>query len=55
MNPEARRILPQLAFNTFASRFQKPSLDEGFTEIIEVDFKFEGSKDTKKLWSRYWV
>ncbi|ORY12270.1 polynucleotide kinase 3 phosphatase-domain-containing protein [Clohesyomyces aquaticus] len=54
-NPEKRTILPKLAFTGFASRYRKPSLDEGFREIIEMDFKFEGSEEQKKMWGRYWV
>jgi hypothetical protein len=39
MNPEKRTILPALAFRSFTSRYQKPTLSEGFQDIIEWDFK----------------
>jgi bifunctional polynucleotide phosphatase/kinase len=54
MNPESRQILPQLAFNTFGSRYQEPKTDEGFSEIVPVEFKFEGTDDDKTMWARYW-
>lgn len=39
MNPENRSILPKIAFTTFNSRFQQPSLDEGLSDITEVEFQ----------------
>ncbi|KAK2606504.1 hypothetical protein N8I77_005247 [Diaporthe amygdali] len=54
MNPEARTALPKLAFNGFASRFKKPSIKEGFQDVVEVDFKFRGSKEEFAIWGRYW-
>lgn len=38
-NPENRTILPKLAFTSFASRFRAPKLEEGFKEIVTVDFE----------------
>ena len=54
MNPESRQVLPQLAFNYFASRYQEPRQEEGFSEIVPIDFKFDGSEDDKKVWGKYW-
>lgn len=54
MNPEAREGLPELAFNTFNARYQEPKLDEGFLEIIIVNFSFSGSEQDRKVWSKYW-
>lgn len=31
-------MLPKLAFTSFASRYRAPKLEEGFKEIIKVDF-----------------
>jgi bifunctional polynucleotide phosphatase/kinase len=55
MNPEARVALPKLAFNGFASRFKQPKTDEGFQEVVEVDFQFRGSKEELAIWGRYWL
>lgn len=55
LNPEARAPLPKLAFNSFSSRFKAPNLDEGFQDVVEVDFKFRGTKDEYAKWGRYWT
>ncbi|KAI9815120.1 MAG: hypothetical protein M1827_002963 [Pycnora praestabilis] len=39
MNPEGRTILPKVAFTGFTARFRAPNPDEGFQEIVKVDFK----------------
>ncbi|KAL8872108.1 MAG: hypothetical protein Q9174_002204 [Haloplaca sp. 1 TL-2023] len=38
-NPENRAILPHSAFSSFASRFKKPKAEEGFQDVIQVDFQ----------------
>lgn len=38
-NPENRSILPHLAFSSYASRFKKPSMAEGFDDIITLEFQ----------------
>ncbi|KAK1765385.1 polynucleotide kinase 3 phosphatase [Phialemonium atrogriseum] len=55
LNPESRPSLPKLAFNGFSSRFKEPKLKEGFQEIVEVDFKFRGTKEEYEVWGRYWL
>lgn len=48
-------MLPKMAFNSFASRFKEPKAQEGFDEIIQVDFKFRGTKEEYEIWGRYWL
>jgi bifunctional polynucleotide phosphatase/kinase len=55
LNPEARQGLPKLAFNTFSSRFKEPKTEEGFEEIVPVDFKFRGTKEEYDIWARFWL
>ncbi|KAI9676783.1 MAG: hypothetical protein M1829_002878 [Trizodia sp. TS-e1964] len=55
MNPEGRPILPMLALVGYASRYQEPSLEEGFQDITAVDFKFSGSEQQRAVWKRYWI
>jgi len=55
MNPESRESLPKLAFNSFASRFKEPKKKEGFQNIVEVDFRFQGTKEEYSTWGRYWL
>lgn len=46
--------LPQVAFNTFRSKYQPPSKSEGFEIIIQVSFKAEfTSEDDIKLFKSY--
>jgi hypothetical protein len=54
-NPESRTSLPGIAFGDFARRFRAPTLDEGFDDIIPVEFQFHGSEEAKGLWGQYWV
>lgn len=54
-NPESRTSLPGIAFGDFARRFEKPTLAEGFEDIIPVTFRFQGDEEAKKLWTQYWV
>ncbi|KAL8697374.1 MAG: hypothetical protein Q9201_007155 [Fulgogasparrea decipioides] len=54
-NPEKRMILPHTAFSSFASRFKQPKADEGFEDVVRVDFQFQGDGEQRKLWSRYWI
>lgn len=55
MNPEAREVLPSIAFNGFKSRFKEPKTNEGFQEVFEVEFKFRGTKEEYAIWGRYWT
>ncbi|KAM3069449.1 DNA kinase/phosphatase Pnk1, variant 2 [Clarireedia jacksonii] len=55
MNPENRSILPKLAFTSFSSRYQKPEMTEGFQDITEVPFKFEGSEAQREIWTQHWI
>ncbi|EYE99471.1 putative DNA 3'-phosphatase Tpp1 [Aspergillus ruber CBS 135680] len=54
LNPESRTSLPGIAFGDFGRRFKEPSLDEGFSDIIRVKFRFHGRDEEKRLWSQYY-
>ncbi|KAJ5894348.1 hypothetical protein N7495_006039 [Penicillium taxi] len=55
LNPEARTSLPGIAFGDFKRRYSPPTLDEGFEDIISVEFSFKGDDEAKKLWGQWWV
>ncbi len=55
MNPEKRTSLPRIAFNTFKSKFKEPKEKEGFEDIVEIDFRFRGTKEEYDIWARYWL
>ncbi|KAG6185459.1 hypothetical protein E4U27_000515 [Claviceps purpurea] len=50
-----RKILPALAWISFDKDFQKPSIEEGFQDIIQVPFQFRGTLDEYKVWAQYWT
>lgn len=55
LNFEARELVPQIAFSSYAKRFKEPKLSEGFSEVIEQDFVFVGTKEDHAIWAKYWV
>ncbi|KAL1383230.1 polynucleotide kinase 3 phosphatase-domain-containing protein [Phyllosticta capitalensis] len=55
LNPEQRSMLPKLAFTSFVSRFRQPTKDEGFQELVEVDFVFEGDDAARETWGQFWI
>ena len=38
-NPERRKILPHSAFASFAARFRQPKMEEGFQDIVTIEFQ----------------
>ncbi|KAL2013806.1 hypothetical protein VTN00DRAFT_1331 [Thermoascus crustaceus] len=56
LNPESRTLLPGMAFADFARRFREPDASkEGFEDIVQVDFRFEGDEEARKRWCQFWV
>jgi len=49
------RRVPDVAFNKFKSSYAEPTLDEGFTEILKVEFvpDFEGEQHKKWFQQNY--
>jgi len=51
---ESRRdIIPYVAFIGFRNHYEEPQLTEGFSEIIKVNWVFEGSEEERKRWSMW--
>ncbi|KAI4187718.1 MAG: hypothetical protein L6R41_002620 [Letrouitia leprolyta] len=40
-NPDKRTILPHSAFSSFASRFKQPTAQEGFQDLVSIDFQVD--------------
>lgn len=55
LNFEARELVPQIAFSSYAKRFKEPKVSEGFAEVIEQDFVFVGTQEEHAIWAKYWV
>jgi hypothetical protein len=50
---QRRELLPETAFISFKNSLEEPAKTEGFDEIRRVNFKFDGSDEERKLWSRW--
>ncbi|KAI9313286.1 polynucleotide kinase 3 phosphatase-domain-containing protein [Dichotomocladium elegans] len=50
-----RDVLSDIVFRSFKSRLQEPKLSEGFEEIKQINFVFEGSDEDKVNWLRWWI
>ncbi|KAI0713316.1 PNK3P-domain-containing protein [Earliella scabrosa] len=48
-----RDILPMLAFNSFRTDFEEPTVDEGFSEVRKVNWVFEGDEEARKRWNMW--
>ncbi|KAF7156868.1 hypothetical protein CNMCM5623_000713 [Aspergillus felis] len=55
LNPESRAPLPGIAFGDFLKRFKEPTMEEGFSDIVRVDFRFQGDEEARRIWGQYWV
>ncbi|KAI2622623.1 DNA kinase/phosphatase Pnk1 [Xylaria nigripes] len=54
LNPEARSVLPAIAFNGYFSRLREPTVKEGFQDLVPIEFKFSGTKEEYAIWGQYW-
>ncbi|GAA6011052.1 hypothetical protein JCM11491_005920 [Sporobolomyces phaffii] len=52
-NGKARELLPVIAFDSYAAKFQEPKVKEGFEEIKHISFQFEGTPEQREKWDRW--
>ncbi|EIE89353.1 hypothetical protein G6F46_005521 [Rhizopus delemar] len=50
-----RDLISSIVFRTFKSKFQEPTLKEGFSEIKHVNFVFDGDKSDYEEWKKWWI
>lgn len=50
---QKRTILPDSAFASFQQSGTPPEVSEGFKEVKQVTFKFEGSEEERKAWCQW--
>ncbi|KAH7303329.1 polynucleotide kinase 3 phosphatase-domain-containing protein [Stachybotrys elegans] len=55
MNPEGRAIFPRNPFLKLMDEFQRPTMREGFTEVISMGFQWMGSDEELQIWRKYWI
>lgn len=46
-----REKVPNIAYFGFQKNYEEPSLEEGFSEIVDVRWYFEGSEEERKRWN----
>ncbi|KAF0526873.1 PNK3P-domain-containing protein [Gigaspora margarita] len=46
--------LPDIAFNVYNSKFFEPKLEEGFQEVIHINFIFEGNDHERKIFNLWY-
>lgn len=50
-----RELLGKIAFRTFKSKLQPPTMAEGFDELKQINFVFEGDEEARKNWKQWLV
>ncbi|KAL4257410.1 PNK3P-domain-containing protein [Pleurotus pulmonarius] len=50
---ERRPAVPYLAFTGYRAAFEEPEADEGFDEIRQVNWVFEGGEEERKKWGMW--
>jgi len=48
-----RDILPYVAFIGFRDNYQEPKTSEGFSEVIKVNWLFEGDEEARQRWNMW--
>lgn len=48
-----RELLGKIAFRTFKSKLQPPTMAEGFDELKQINFVFEGSEEARRKWKQW--
>lgn len=46
-----RDRVPSIAYFGFQKNYEEPSLEEGFSEIVDVRWHFEGGEEERRRWS----
>lgn len=49
----ARPVLPHVAFTSFENAYEAPSVNEGFSEVRDVPWRFEGNEEERRHWSMW--
>lgn len=52
---DSRGLLPATAFTSYKANLAVPRIEEGFDEIKQVNFVFEGEPEELKNWNKHLV
>ena len=50
---QRRSALPDSAFASFQAELEEPQEKEGFAEVKNINFVFNGDEPNRALWSRW--
>ncbi|OBT63746.1 hypothetical protein VE03_06201 [Pseudogymnoascus sp. 23342-1-I1] len=53
--PKGRQIFPRTKFRELEKQLEAPTIEEGFSEIVKVDFEWVGTRTELDIWRRYWI
>jgi len=48
-----RAVLPYMALTSFADAYEAPSVKEGFSEVREIPWRFEGNEEERRHWGMW--
>ncbi|KAF8436933.1 polynucleotide kinase 3 phosphatase-domain-containing protein [Boletus edulis BED1] len=48
-----RDVIPYLAFISFRDNYEEPQTSEGFSEVIKLNWVFEGDEEARQRWSMW--
>jgi bifunctional polynucleotide phosphatase/kinase len=46
-------LLPYVAFTSFQSNYEDPQKSEGFSDIVTIDWVFEGGEEEQRRWEMW--
>ncbi|CAJ0751038.1 2260_t:CDS:10 [Entrophospora sp. SA101] len=49
------KLIPEVAYQSYKSRFIEPKIEEGFQEIRYMNFVFDGTEQEKKIWQMWYT
>lgn len=50
-----RELLSEIVFRTFKSRFQEPTMDEGYQEIKKINFALDEDEANLDEWRKWYL
>ena len=49
----SRDLVPFSAFLDFSAKYEEPAVAEGFSEIVKVQWRFQGSEEERERWNAW--
>ncbi|KAF2113062.1 polynucleotide kinase 3 phosphatase-domain-containing protein [Lophiotrema nucula] len=55
IDPKHRRVCPRNDFWDLVGTFQEPTVEEGFLDVVKVDFEWRGTEEARNVWQKFWI